>query len=245
VETPEQWPLKVPFIATSNAVFLEYREGNPNPPKSQKLMKQYWQEYSSKSQPQSIQLYKVIDDSKLELVNRFDWTKPVIDPNSVRARTIDRWEIYHKWTSKTSPPAFDLLWYLFDDALNKLRSEGRGMMREYADMIIQLRPSRIGLIQYQQNWSSANCLLSAVMIGFALWHGWPRRTSWGKLILWLIIVGSFNLAGLLTYLALNHTPVIKCPACGKKRGLEMDNCAQCGSPLPIPQRKPTDLIMAN
>jgi len=82
-------------------------------------------------------------------------------------------------------------------------------------------------------------------MAFALWHGWPRRTSWGKLILWLIIVGAFNLAGLLTYLALNHTPVIKCPACGKKRGLEMDNCSQCGSPLPIPQRKPTDLIMTN
>ena len=84
-----------------------------------------------------------------------------------------------------------------------------------------------------------------MMMAFALWHGWARRTSWVKLILWLIIVGAFNLAGLLTYLALNHTPVIKCPACGKKRGLEMNNCSQCGRPLPIPQRKPTDLIMAN
>jgi len=65
------------------------------------------------------------------------------------------------------------------------------------------------------------------------------------LIFWVILAGLLNLAGVLTYLALNHTPVIKCPACGKKRGLEMDNCPQCGSPLPIPQRKPTDLIMAN
>jgi len=83
------------------------------------------------------------------------------------------------------------------------------------------------------------------MMGFALWHGWSRRTSWSKLFLWLIIVGAFNLAGLLTYLALNHTTVIKCPACGKKRGLERFNCIRCGSGLPVPQRRPTDLILAD
>jgi hypothetical protein len=143
--------------------------------------------------------------------------------------------IFQKWISKVSPPVFDLLWALCGDSLYEFSIGGTGIMQNYVQIIAQFRPRH----------SSLNYVLSAIMMAFALWHGWARRTSWGKLILWLIIVGAFNLAGLLTYLALNHTPTIKCPACGKKRGLEMDNCVQCGSPLPIPQRKPTDLIMAN
>ncbi|MGD0597485.1 MAG: hypothetical protein ABSA64_08195 [Sedimentisphaerales bacterium] len=226
-----QWRYKSDFTATSNAIFLQYNETNFNPPKSQKLMGQYRREYDSKPQPQSIQLYKVIDDGKLELVNRFDWTRPVVQTS----RALNPEYIFQKWINKVSPPVFDLLWALYGDSLDKFRIEGTGMMQGYATIITGFRPLH----------SSLNYVLSVMMMTFALWHGWARRTSWVKLVSWLFIVGLFNLAGLLTYLALNHTPVIKCPACGKKRGLEMDNCVQCGSPLPIPQRKPTDLIMAN
>jgi hypothetical protein len=248
VDLPEQRRNNADFTATSEAIFVQYREKNYNPPESPELVKKYNLEYNSKPQPHSVQLYKVVDEGKLALVNRFDWTKPVPDLNSMRPRGLDQWEIYQKWMSKTSPPMFDLLWYLFGDALDKLRSEGTGMMREYADMIMQFRPGRIKFMEYEQNrgnWSPGNYLLSAVMMVFALWHGWARRTSWVKLILWLIIVGAFNLAGLLTYLGLNHTPVIKCPICGKKRGLESLACIRCGSNLPIPQRRPTDLISAS
>jgi DNA-directed RNA polymerase subunit RPC12/RpoP len=80
------------------------------------------------------------------------------------------------------------------------------------------------------------------MVGIAFLHGWPRRTSWGKLIFWLAFTLVFNLAGLLTYLALNHTTVIKCPVCGRRRGLIQVNCVRCGAELPIPERRKTDLI---
>jgi len=240
VETPRQWIVETPdkrqsdmdFTATGDAVFLRYREEHFNPPKSQKLLEQYNREYESKPQPQSIQLYKVAGDGKLELVSRFDWTKPV--PVAEISYHIDREKIFLKWASKTSPPAFDLLMILFGDGLYKFSREGMGLMQDYVRIIIYLRPG----------YSFLNYVLSAAMAAFALWHGWARRTSWGKLILWLIVVGAFNLAGLLTYLGLNHTPVIKCPVCGKKRGLETPNCIRCGGPLPIPQRKPTDLILA-
>ena len=248
VDLPEQWRDNADFTATSETIFVKYRERNYNPPKSFKFAEQYELEYNSKPQPHSVQLYKVVDDGKLALVNRFDWTRPVPDSNSLRPRTVDHWEIYQKWMSKTSPPMFDLLWYLFGDSIDKLRREGTGMMREYAGVIMQFRPSHTEFMQYEQyqgNWSPANYLLSAVMMVFALWHGWARRTSWVKLVSWLFIVGLFNLAGLLTYLALNYTPVIKCPICGKKRGLETLNCVRCGGALPKPQRKPTDLIFAD
>jgi hypothetical protein len=87
-----------------------------------------------------------------------------------------------------------------------------------------------------------NLLVSAVMVMLTLRHAWARRSSGTKLLFWLVFVGLFNLAGLLTYLALNHTPVIKCPPCGKKRGLERVDCVRCGAELPRPEPTVHDLI---
>ena len=77
----------------------------------------------------------------------------------------------------------------------------------------------------------------------AFLHAWPRRTHSAKLIFWVVFVFLFNLPGLLTYLALNHTPVIRCVNCGKKRGLQQDACCRCGTALPQPKAKETDLVM--
>jgi hypothetical protein len=226
------WP-SVDFTATSDAVFLKYHERHFNPPESHKLLEQYRQEYNSKPRPQSLQLHKVAGDGKLEFVSRFNWTRPTWEA----LYPPDPRETIMRWVSKISPPVLDLLWELFGDNLYKLREKRTGMMSSYADIILYFRPGHFN--------SLGNYLLSVAMLGFALWHGWPRRTSLSKLILWLIIVGAFNLAGLLTYLGLNHTPVIKCPACGKKRGLEKFNCVRCGSAFAVPQRRPTDLILSN
>jgi hypothetical protein len=89
-----------------------------------------------------------------------------------------------------------------------------------------------------------NRILSALMMGFAFLHGWPRRTSWAKFVFWLVFVGTFNLAGLLTYLALNHTVVVKCPVCGKRRGLAQVDCVRCQAELPAPERGKLDLIFS-
>jgi hypothetical protein len=231
VQRSKQWRLDEYFTATSDAIFLQYNDTNFNPPKSQKLMGLYQWKYNSKPQPQSIQLYKVIDNGKLELVNQFDWTRPVVPTSQALTPEYK----FPKRVGSVSPTVFDWLWTLYGDSLDKFRTEGTGMMRGYATIITGFRPLH----------SSSNYVLSIMMMTFTLWHSWARRTSWVKLILWLIIVGAFNLAGLLTYLALNHTPVIKCPVCGKKRGLEQFNCIRCGSPLPIPQPRPTDLIFSN
>jgi len=240
VELPEQmqtrqtsghWPFKVDFTATSDALFMQYRENHFNPPKSHKLLEQYQREYASKPRPQSLQLYKVIDDGKMELVKQLDWIRPVWE----KPYPADSREIIMKWASTMSPPVFDLLWYLFGDSLYEFGSEGVStmrMMQAYAVIIIEFRP----------RYSSLNCVLSTAMMMIAFWHGWSRRTSWGKLFVWLVLVGAFNLAGLLAYLALNHTTVIKCPVCGRGRGLERVDCVRCGAELPVPERRKLDLI---
>jgi hypothetical protein len=239
VETPEQmrepnqmlmrrWS-NLDFTATDKTIFAQYRERNLNLPASPKLLEQYMQEYDSKPQPQSLQLYHVTNDGKLNLISSFGWTKPMA---KILYPPVHR-EIIQKWACKASPPVFDLLWYLFGDSLYNFSREGMGMMQGYAAIITLARPG----------YSSLNYALSAAMLAFALWHGWARKTSWGRMLCWFAVVALFGIAGLLTYLALNHTPAIKCPICGKKRGLERFDCVRCGSPLPVPQRKPTDLIM--
>jgi hypothetical protein len=221
---------KVNFVATADNIFLKYYEKGYNPPQPLKLLSQYRYEYNSKPRPQSLQLYKVTDNGSLELVSRFDWIRPAMKIMSVP----DRRAVTLNWASVVSPPVFNLLWYIFGDELYEFGAEQIGIIQLYAQIITELRP-RYGLLNY---------ILSGAMMAFAFWHGRSRRTSWARLILWLIIVGAFNLAGLLTYLGLNHTPVIGCPVCGEKRGLERPDCVRCGSGLPAPQRKPTDLIMS-
>ncbi len=230
-QSSEYWVSKVNFTTTRDALFLQYREKHFNPPKSHKLLEQYQREYNSKPRPQSLQIYKVSNDGNLELVNQFDWIRPVWE----KPYPADRREAIVRWASTTSPPVFDLLWYLFGDSLYEFGSEGVStmrMMQAYAVIITECRP----------RYSLLNCVLSAAMMVIALWHGWSRRTSWGKLFVWLVVVGAFNLAGLLGYLALNHTAVIKCPVCGRGRGLERVDCVLCGAELPVPERRKLDLI---
>jgi hypothetical protein len=79
-----------------------------------------------------------------------------------------------------------------------------------------------------------------LMTAIAFLHAWPRRTHWAALTGWMILVAAFNLAGLLTYLALNHTAVIRCPSCNKRRGLTRPNCPACRQPLPTPPPRDCD-----
>ena len=105
-------------------------------------------------------------------------------------------------------------------------------MREALRVLTELRPE-FGL------W---NLLLTALMTGFAAWHAIPRRTSLEAFTFWLVFVALFGVAGFLTYLALNHTPVIKCPTCGKIRGLNQPKCARCHADLPTPKPGKLDII---
>ncbi|UCD51505.1 MAG: hypothetical protein JSW27_02515, partial [Phycisphaerales bacterium] len=62
------------------------------------------------------------------------------------------------------------------------------------------------------------------------------------LVFWLLFVALLNLAGFLVYWALNHTPVVRCSTCGKRRGLRQVSCVRCQAPLPAPEHGKLDLI---
>lgn len=87
-------------------------------------------------------------------------------------------------------------------------------------------------------------LLTLIMIVVTGWHiGKRERSPWVRGA-WLFFVGLFNVAGLLTYLVLNHTPVIRCHACDRKRTLNQAACIHCHAELLSPQPEHTILIPA-
>jgi len=241
-EPKQQLSLAVPYpsvTATKKNIFVRNYWSDAMPPKgiadSRELFDKWLQEHRGKPRNFSVELYKVDSQGGLELLNRYDWTLPPRPVPVVRAR--DSRTAVQRGVSQFSPPLYDLavrylgrkfwLW-AFD-------SRNRGdFFSSLARMIMDIRPYG-GFI---------NRVLSALMMVFVFLHGWPRRTSWAGFAFWLIFVGIFNLAGLLTYLALNHTAVVKCPVCGKRRGLARVDCVRCQAELPAPERGKLDLIFS-
>ncbi len=181
------------------------------------------------------ELYKVDNQGGLELLNRYDWTRPPPSGPVVRAR--DSRIAVQRGVSQFSPPLYDVAAHLLSREfwLRAYQYQNMGdFFYSFVRMIMDIRPYD-GVISR---------VLSALMMGFVLWHGWPRRTSWTKFVFWLVFVGALNIAGLLTYLALNHTVVIKCPVCGKRRGLAQVDCARCQAELPAPEQGKLDLIFS-
>jgi len=226
------------FTATKQGIFLrrnwiEFREA-PDYFQDRELHGQWLSDYQSKAMKHRVELYRLDIDGSLELLNRYDWTVPPPSVPVVRAR--DSRLAVQRGVSQFSPPLYDLVVRLLGRKFwsRALNYQNMGdFFYSLARMILDIRPYG-GVI---------NRALSAIMMFFVFLHGWPRRTSWANFIFWLVFVGAFNLAGLLTYLALNHTAVINCPVCGKRRGLARVDCVRCGAELPAPERGKLDLIL--
>lgn len=235
ITVPEDWRSgSVKLTTTKQNVFLYHSDSDIKLPegisKWSKDWQKWWQQYRSKPHKNWVELYKVDNNGGLELLNRFDWTVPAYPVTETKDL---RMQIY-SCVRKVSPPVYDLAWHFWADRLYQHSLNGFGMTKECAQLIDFWRPGG----------SIMNWLLSAAMMGFVIWHGWARRTSWSKFLFWLILVGLFNLAGMLAYWALNHTAVIKCPTCGKHRGLTGIVCVRCGAELAVPEQRKVDLIFS-
>jgi len=241
-EPRQQLSLTVPrpsVTATKQDIFVRNYGGDALPSLSiigsPELVEKWLQEHRGKTRNFSVELYKVDNQGGLELLNRYDWTLPPPSVPVVRAR--DSRPAVRRYVSQLSPPLYDLVVRLLGRKFWPLayQYQNRGdFFYSLVRMILDIRPGG----------SIINRVLSAVMMGFVFLHGWPRRTSWAGFVFWLVFVGAFNLAGLLTYLALNHTVVIKCPVCGKRRGLARVDCVRCQAELPAPERGKLDLIFS-
>ena len=240
INTPSDWDIdRVSVAARKEKILLKYEgmEGPP-PPRNHLLQIEEWEKkYRSKPYQQWIELYQVDGRGDLKLINRFEWTHPLEKYH----RTDKLFERYHNaryYVKTLSSPLLDFVLHryykekLYSDTEDK---SGGFMASAFLD-----GPDYYKVTNRPLNWT-----LSLLMACVVLWHGWARRTNWGGFVFWIIFTGAFNLAGLLTYLTLNHTPVISCPNCGKKRGLQKPDCVHCGSILPSPRPGKFDLIFTN
>ena len=241
-EPERQFSLAVPrssATATKQDIFVYSFGSDAFPPadivRSRELLNKWFQQLRGKPRNLWTELYKVDNQGGLELLNRYDWTVPA--PSMPLLKVGDPRTAVKRSVSQLSPPLYDLVVRFLGRKLwsRALHYQNRGdFFYSLVRMILDIRPYG-GVI---------NRVLSALMMGFAFLHGWPRRTSWSKFVFWVVFAGLFNLAGLLTYLALNHTAVIRCPVCGRRRGLARVDCARCQAQLPAPECGKLDLIFS-
>jgi hypothetical protein len=223
------------FTATTHEIFMLHPDTERRLPsdlrKSPRLTLEWLRKFEGKPYKKWIELYRVDDQGNFNLLNRYDWTIPVRPARKVQASSPQK-KTQH-YVSQFSPPLYDFTWYLLGGEFWKYRYQNNSFTYGFATIADEFRPGN----------SIFNWILSLAMAAFAFWHARPRQASRGKLFFWLLFILAFNLVGLLTYLALNHTPIIKCPVCGKRRGLDNVDCLRCKAELPAPKRRKLDLIL--
>lgn len=217
---PKDWfPYHANFAANENGIFLTYAGAEGTPVTDDKeLWDKWWKQDQYKQHEEQVELYSIASNGSLKFLSRFEWIKPASPQRHVQ------------WRQKQEKVIDELNKYL--TAISSPLSFKLGYWLDYKQLS-ELAPA----------YPISNLSISLMMACIVLLHAWPRRTSWGRFVFWLVFVAAFNLAGFLTYLALNHATVIRCAACGKKRGLERGDCPSCGALLPIPERRETDLIL--
>jgi hypothetical protein len=240
IHVPRQWKVRsVQIAALEDKIFLKhYGSDWESPPRQYRLLKDWWERTESKSNRMWFELYEVEQDGNLKFISRFDWVRPPLaekrtvvldEPDDLRWKT-------RKFVTAVSAPLY-LVSRFVDDVPSWSYEDVANNWNTWYDLTFEItryfRATQIVL----------HCSAVVLMVCAAFWHAWPRRTTKAKLIFWLVLVALFNLAGFLTYLALNHTTVIRCSACGKKRGLDQNDCPACKALLPIPELRETDLIL--
>ena len=224
--------------ATRHDIFVRRYWSDAHPPvniSSSRELDKWFQERMGKPIVRWVELYKVNDQGGLDLLNRYDWT--LLPPTQSLVRARDSSIATKRYVCQLSPPFYDLVFHLLSVKFRSSATYYRNRGDFFYDLV---RP----ILDFRPYGGVINRVLSALMMIFVFLHGWPRRTYWAKFVFWVVFAGLFNLAGLLTYLALNHTAVIRCPACGRRRGMARVDCVRCRAELPAPERGKLDLIFS-
>lgn len=229
-QTIESQLERYPQIAASNDkiwVKTEFIKGCPSSLNNRNYIQQWTQwcrENLYHPRDRVVTLYELTDDGVLQEKNRFEW----IEPANTTTFHSNQADIFHSIVNSVTSP---------------VPAWAAALIRRYHNEPQWLRDFfQITRTIYQYH-LPVNLFIMTVMAVLTALHGRPRQMNRLKLAGWVLFVFLFNLAGLLTYLALNHTAVIRCEKCGKRRGLSTDACPHCSARLPGPRPKPTDLLM--
>ena len=225
VDLPAEWehlwhePYRI--ANTENGLYLKRNWAeHPAMPKQLSYHEQeLWNDnFKSKSKTMHLELYQIRSDGTLVLKNQLTWDKPDYGYRRLeqtQASPIKRFSP-RNFSRAISPITYTILIHTFG-------------IYQWNDIIRYWHP--------RFTWSTWIAIL--MMGGFIYWHSRSRSVARHYLALWLSLSSFFGFAGLLTYLALNHTPLVRCINCKKGRCLSQANCVHCGTPLPRPNPKHT------
>ncbi|MHC4187836.1 MAG: hypothetical protein ACYSRQ_06555 [Planctomycetota bacterium] len=248
---PQNWIQgSVSIAAIKNTTYLHYSdsEGSETRPDDNNLLEQWLEEYRYRPYKSWNELYEVDSKGSLHLLNRLEWTCPAREKsaNQVPEEWIksikQREQVSNIIRTFSSPILYELMWlgYYKEKVDGDTLSGFDELVLIIAFNVFDIY-SEAGELTHIMN-IPLNFLVSMLMVCVVLWYGWPRRTSWIKLIFWLAVAAVFNLTGLITYFVLNYSTAIMCPVCGKKRGLARVDCVRCGAALPAPEPSGHELI---
>lgn len=196
-----------------------------------KVIRAWWDANLNKPMQSRIRLFEIDEAGNFVERNSFAWTRPAYkwtaDSYSQEEK---RRHLINSFSSRVPGWIAAGILEIAGEA-NMARSRYCRMLMDCVDVTTPFN-------------QAVNLSLMTLFALLTLVHGLPRRTGVAKLLFWIGFVLLFNLAGFLTYLALNHTPVVRCASCGKWRGLAQDACCRCGAVLPLPRGKETDLLSA-
>jgi hypothetical protein len=237
---PPSWDSKVSnnyqFSSTPQGLFLcrYYIDFNEPPRHDRKQLDNWIKQYRQQDKTDWKELYTIDVKGQLNPVSQVSWIHPKV--SEAESQVVEP-PIYYKLINLPSPLLYTLMGYVphYRDAITDFFNQGR------------YRPTWISqwvrIIAFRTPTLAYGSLLSIICAGIVLWYGLSRQASRIRLLAWAVLAVLFNVAGLLTYLAFNHTATIKCTHCQKKRGLETDACPRCGTPLPQPVHDRPHLLM--
>jgi hypothetical protein len=223
-------------LLTSGQSFYLESQGFKNAPpyKDFKVYRAWFNENQYKPKEYQHDLYQIQEDGGLVHLNQFEYTQQGYPPSAEEILQVKQIGQIERICTFSAPPCF--AWMSqgltrFLETRNEPVSDSY-LLRSFAELLLVTCPQA-------PRFYYPTAVILAIL---ALVHALPRRTSWGKLAAWLVVIFCFSLAGFLTYLSLNHHPVIRCAACGRRRGLNRPDCPACGAGLPAPEQRDVDLI---
>ncbi|HOQ04377.1 MAG TPA: hypothetical protein PKY88_04105 [Anaerohalosphaeraceae bacterium] len=229
-------PLQIPdelcktrktFYSSEQTFYLQF-QWLLKAPMDNKQYRKWFQENRDKPFDYRIELYQIREDGTLEHLSQFDYIKPPYKSSPSVNLYVTKLCQFKGWVTFSSPPCFA---WLYKTLIALWKSE-RYILKDLKEFTERMEPTN-PYLYYPA---------ASVLTILTLLHYKPRRVGWFKGTVWLAVVFCFNLAGFLTYLALNHYPVVRCHSCGRRRGLNRPDCPACRAPLPSPPARDTDLI---
>jgi hypothetical protein len=238
VTEPQEWQQwtsnHTRYTATTDQLFvhrqwINYPESNETLYQDTADYQQWLDTYQNTCKEHCAALYRIDMQGQLTLVSKTSWTESIPQSNIHVIFSIQGWSL-PRALSAVSPGLYCITPLLRTYWL-ELNAKGH---QQGGFLLLSVMPHAL-----------PDLLIASSLCVLLTWlHIRSREPSKLRILSWLMFVLCFNLAGLLTYLALNHTPLICCSVCQKKRGLIADACARCHAPLAQPEHTRPHLLLS-